>query len=103
MPEQNGMAERANWSILDKGRTLLKDAGALDFLWADAFTTAVYVINHTVSSSAGNVTPFEAFFCHKPDVSHMQVWYSDVYVHQPKDLGSRKLVEQGHCVKFIEY
>src|SRR5260370_21403205 len=62
MPEQNSMAERANWSILDKGWTLLKDAGAPDFLWADAFATAVYAINRTVSSSTRNITPFEAFF-----------------------------------------
>ena len=93
MPEQNGVAERANWSILDKGHTLLKDASAPDFLWADAFATAVYAINHTVSLSAGKVTPFEAFFHQKPDV----------YIHQLKDLGSRKLGEWGCHVKFIGY
>ena len=92
-PEQNGVAERANRSILDKGRTLLKDAGAPDFLWADAFATAVYAINRMVSSGAGNVTPFEAFFRWKPSISHMRVWYSDVYTHQPKNLGSKKLGE----------
>ena len=36
-PEQNGVAERTNCKILDKGRTIMRDAGAPDFLWADAF------------------------------------------------------------------
>ena len=52
-PEQNGVAERANWRILDKGHTLLKDSGAPNYLWANAFTTAIYAINQTVSSSIG--------------------------------------------------
>ena len=93
MPEQNSMAKRANQSILDKGRTLLKDAGAPDFLWADAFATTMYAINRTVSSGARNAMPFKAFFQQKPSVSHMRVWYSDVYTHQPKDLRSKKLGE----------
>ena len=44
-PEQNGIAEHANCRILDKGHTIMKDAGAPDFLWADTFATAVYAIN----------------------------------------------------------
>ena len=44
-PEQNGVAERANQKILDKGCTIMKDAGAPEFLWAEAFATAVYAIN----------------------------------------------------------
>ena len=70
-PEQNGVTEHSNQRILDKGHTLLKDVGAPDFLWANAFATAVYAINHTMSSSAGNITPFKAFFGWKPNISHM--------------------------------
>ena len=44
-PEQNGIAECMNRRILDKGCTIMKDAGAPDFLWANAFATAVYAIN----------------------------------------------------------
>ena len=102
-PEQNGVTERTNQKILDKGRMVMKDAGALDFLWADAFTTAVYAMNWTVSAHARGKTPFEAFFDKKPNVSHMRVWFSDVFVHQPKELGVRKLGECGHPVKFLGY
>ena len=102
-PEQNGVAKCSNRRILDKGRTLLKDINAPDFLWADAFATAVYAINRTVSSSAGDTTPYEAFFRWRPDVSGMRVWFSDVFVHHLKNLGSKKLGEWGHCIKFLGY
>ena len=82
---------------------LLKEAGAPDFLWANAFATTVYAINHTVSSSLGDITLFEAFFGQKPNVSHMRVWYSDVFIHHPKDLGAKKLGEHGHHMKFLGY
>ena len=47
--------------------------------------------------------PFKAFFGRKPDIGHMQVWYSDVFTHQLKDLGAGKLGECGHLVKFLGY
>ena len=81
----------------------MKDMNAPDFLWADAFATVVYAINRTARSWSGSVTPFEAFFGEKPDVSHMQVWYADVFIHQPKGLGAGKLGECGHQVKFLGY
>ena len=75
-----------NCKILKKGRTVMKDAGAPDFLWADTFATVVYVMNQTVSARAGDITPYEAFFCKKPDISNMRVWYLNVFIHQPKEL-----------------
>src|SRR5260370_42034852 len=85
-PEQNGVAEHSNRWILDKGQMLLKDADAPNFLWADAFATVVYAINRTVSSSTGNITPYEAFFGQRPDVLGMRGWISDVFVHHLKNL-----------------
>ncbi len=102
-PEQNGVAERANRKILDKGCTIMKDANAPDFLWADAFAMVIYAINRTAGGCSSSMTPFEAFFGEKPDISHMWVWYSDVFIHQPKSLGAGKLGEWGHQVKFLGY
>ena len=83
----------------------MKDVGAPDFLWADAFATVVYAMNHTISMRVGNVTPYEAFFSRKPDVSNMsmRVWYSNVYIHQPKELGAQKLGDCGHPAKSLGY
>ncbi len=72
-PKQNGVTERTNRKILDKGQTIMKDTGAPDFLWANAFVTVIYAMNHTISSRAGDRTPYKAFFGMKPNVSHMRV------------------------------
>ena len=102
-PEQNGVAERVNRKILDKGRTILKDANTPNFLWADAFATAVYAINQTVSVSASEITPYEAFFGKKPTIAHMRVWYSEMFIHHPKSLSSGKLRECSQLVRFLGY
>ena len=49
-PEQNGIMECTNRRILDKGCTVMKDANAPDFLWADALATVVYAINRMAGS-----------------------------------------------------
>ena len=102
-PEQNGVAERANRKILDKGHTIMRDADAPNFLWADAFATTVYAINQTMSGHTPMMTPYKAFFRRKPSISHMRIWYSDTFIHQPKDLGAGKLGERGHQVEFLGY
>ena len=98
-PEQNGVAKWANQKIEDILRTLLKDAGAPDFLWA----IATYSINRTISASSGGVTPYEAFYGKHPSVDHMRVWYCDVFIHCAKTLGAKKLGERGKLVKFLGY
>ena len=76
----------------------MKDARAPNFLCAEAFTTTVYAINRMISANSGGVTPFEVFSGWKLDIGHMRVWYLDVFTHQPKELGSRKLGECRHLV-----
>ena len=61
------------------------------------------LLHHTVSGSVGNVMPFEAFFSRKPNIRHMQVWFSDIFVHCTKNLGAQKLGERGELVKFLGY
>src|SRR5258708_3815052 len=53
-PEQNGVTKGTNWKILDKGQAIMKDTGAPDFLWANAFATVMYAMNRTISTRAGD-------------------------------------------------
>ena len=81
----------------------MKDANAPDFLWVDTFATVVYATNRTISSCNCMMSPFKAFFGKHPSVSHMHVWYADMFVHHPKDLGAGKLGACAHQVKFLGY
>ncbi|RVW18851.1 Retrovirus-related Pol polyprotein from transposon RE1 [Vitis vinifera] len=47
-PQQNGVAERKNWHILETSRVLLLGAMVSSFHWGDVVATAVYLINRIV-------------------------------------------------------
>lgn len=50
-PQQNGLAERANQSIVERARCLLLDAGLPKGYWAEATSTAVYFNKQKSSES----------------------------------------------------
>ena len=44
-PEQNGVAERKNRTIVEAARAMLCDQGLLKFLWGEAVNTTIYIQN----------------------------------------------------------
>ncbi|KAH9669148.1 retrovirus-related pol polyprotein from transposon TNT 1-94-like protein [Citrus sinensis] len=49
-PEQNGIAERRNRTLLDMVRCMLSNSTLPDFLWGEALRTAAYILNQVPSS-----------------------------------------------------
>lgn len=84
-PEQNGMSERFNRTIVERARCLLFDAGLDKKFWAEATNTAVYLRNRSVASGLNNKTPYELWTNKKPDLSHVRIFGSEVMVHVPKE------------------
>lgn len=85
-PEQNGLCERNNRSIVEKARCLLYDAQFEKFLWAEAVNTAVYIKNRSPAASLDqNTTPYEMWTGKKPDISHLRIFGSPAMVHIPKE------------------
>lgn len=82
-PEQNGLVERENRIIMDAVRTMLKDAGLPLFLWAEAASAAVYVLNRTGPSKTMGKSPFEEWFGRKPAINKIRVFGSTAFVHVP--------------------
>lgn len=82
-PEQNGLCERMNRTIVERARCLLFDAKMDKKFWAEATNTAVYLRNRTIASGLSK-TPYELWTGRKPDVSHLRVFGSTVMVHVPK-------------------
>ncbi|CAH2109147.1 unnamed protein product [Euphydryas editha] len=103
-PEQNGLAERCNRSVVEKARCLLFDAHLDNSFWAEAANTAVYLQNRTVASALNEKTPFELWTSRKPDISHLRVFGSIVMMHIPKEkrLKWDKKAEKGILVGYSE-
>lgn len=52
-PEQNGVAERKNRTIVEAVRTMLAESGMSKNFWAEAANTANYVFNRIIVKNAG--------------------------------------------------
>lgn len=81
-PQQNGVAERRNRSLLDITRCLLIDKSLPNHLWAEAVRAACEILNVRSSKQTPDVTPTELLTGRKPSVSHLRVFGSTVFVHQ---------------------
>ena len=58
-PQQDGVAERKNRTILDMVRAMLKSKELPKEFWAEAVQCAVYIQNRCPHSNLGNKTPQE--------------------------------------------
>lgn len=56
-PQQNGVAERMNRTIMEKVRCLLSNAGLSKSFWAEAASTACFLINLSPSTAIDKRTP----------------------------------------------
>jgi hypothetical protein len=73
-PQQNGVVERRNQTVVGMARSLLKAKGVPGEFWGEAVTTAVYLLNRGVTKSVDGKTPFEAWHGRRPSVKHLRVF-----------------------------
>ncbi|GJY07477.1 ribonuclease H-like domain-containing protein [Tanacetum coccineum] len=71
-PQQNGVAERKNRTLIEAARTMLADSKLLTTFWADAVNTACYVQNRVLVIKPHNKTLYELFRGRKPALSFMR-------------------------------
>ncbi len=84
-PEQNGVAERMNRTLVQSVKSMLTDAKLPQKSWAKTLSTATYPRNRRQSTEVKRKTPFEAWTCKKPDVNHVRVFECKAYSHVVKD------------------
>ena len=83
-PEQNGVAERANRTIMERVKAIIAEAKLDKRLWMNIVDTIVYLKNRSPTSAVAT-TPFELWHGAKPDISHLRIIGSTVYIHVPKE------------------
>ncbi|GKD76965.1 putative ribonuclease H-like domain-containing protein, partial [Tanacetum coccineum] len=71
-PQQNGVAERKNKTLIEAARTMLADSKLPITFWAEAVNTACYVQNRVLVIKPHNKTPYELFLGRKPALSFMR-------------------------------
>lgn len=80
-PQQNGVAERYNRTILERTRCMLFVAGLDRDFWAEAASTACYLINRSPHSGIDLKTPKEMWSSTPPDYSQLKIFGCSAYAH----------------------
>ena len=73
-PQQNGVAERMNQTLIGGARALIHHSGMSKGFWSEAMNVAVHVINRAPRKSLGWRTPYELLFGRTPEVSYLRVF-----------------------------
>jgi transposase InsO family protein len=89
-PQQNGVVERKNRTLLDMARPMLDEYKTPDQFWAEAINTACYSINWLYLHRILKNTPYELLTSKKPNVSYFRVFGSKCFI----------LVKRGRKSKF---
>ncbi|GKA40786.1 putative ribonuclease H-like domain-containing protein [Tanacetum coccineum] len=71
-PQQNGVAERKNRTLIEAARTMLADSKLPTTFWAEVVNTTCYVQNRVLVIKPHNKTPYELFLGRKPALSFMR-------------------------------
>lgn len=101
-PEQNGVAERYNRTILESAKSMLHFSGLKLELWAEASACAVYLLNRVLCKAMTDMTPYEGWHKRKPNLSHLRVFGCYAYAHVPKE-ERLKLDPKGLKCVFVGY
>lgn len=97
-PQQNGVAERLNRTLVESARSMLLDANLPKRFWAEAVSTAVYLKNRCPTKAVPGMTPFEAWHGEKPEVDHLRVFGCDAYSHIPRDERAKFDTKTRKCI-----
>ena len=66
-------------------RSMFADSTLPHKFWAEALSTAAYLINRSPTKALDGKTPFQAWYGKKPNVYHLRVFGCSAYIHIPKD------------------
>src|SRR5947207_11441355 len=100
-PDQNGVAERANRTIMERVKAIIAESKLDKRLWMEIADTIVYLKNRS-PTSAVTTTPYELWHGTKPNLSHLRIIGSTAYVHVPKEKRT-KLDTHSHKGILIDY
>ena len=79
-PQQNGVVERKNRTLIEMARTLLDEYKTSPRFWAEAVNTACHSINRLYLHPLLKKTPYELLTNKKPTVSYFRVFGCKCYI-----------------------
>ncbi|RCU38697.1 transposase, partial [Acinetobacter baumannii] len=84
-PQQNGVVERKNRTLIEVGRTLINEYKLPHYFWSEAVATACHVINRVSLRPIIKKTPYELWKGRRPNISYLKVFGSKCFVLNDQD------------------
>lgn len=78
-PEQNGVAERRNRTLMDMTRCLLIQSRLPNSFWGEAVNTANYIRNRCPSKTLNGETPYKKWTGRTPNVSYFKEFGCEIH------------------------
>nr|CAH66560.1 OSIGBa0113K06.6 [Oryza sativa] len=81
-PQQNGVVERKNRTLIEMARTMLDEYGVSDSFWAEAINTACHATNRFYLHRLLKNTSYELIVGRKPNVAYFRVFGCKCYIYR---------------------
>ena len=98
-PQQNGVVERMNRTILEKVRYMLSNSKMPKSFWAEAASTACYIINRSPSVALERKTPMEVWNGSPVNYTNLKIFGCPAYAR----VDNGKLEPRAIKCKFLGY
>jgi transposase InsO family protein len=100
-PQQNGVVERRNQTVVGMAWALIKQRGMPAVFWGEAVVTTVYILNRSSTKALNGKMSYEAWHGRKPAVSHLRVFGCLAFGKELGHIG--KLDDRSTPMVFIGY
>jgi hypothetical protein len=101
-PQQNGVSERKNRTIMEMARCLLFEKDLPKKFWAEAVNTAVFLLNRLPTRALQHKTPYEVWHGYKPSLQNLKVFGCLCFTHIPQ-VKRDKLDRKAEAGIFVGY
>ena len=80
VPQQNGVVERKNRTLIEAGKTMINEAKLPQYFWAEAVNTACFTQNRSLINKAYNKTPYELWRGRTPNIAFFKIFGCKCYI-----------------------
>jgi hypothetical protein len=102
MPQQNGVVERQNQTVVGAARSMMKAKSLPGVFWGEAVSTAVYLLNRSSCKAIGGRTPYQLWNGHTPSVQHLRTF--SCIAHTKVNSPHQKKLDDRSCrMVFVGY
>ncbi|GJT70544.1 putative ribonuclease H-like domain-containing protein [Tanacetum coccineum] len=97
-PQQNGVAERKNRTLIEAARTMLVDSKLPTTFWTEVVNTACYVLNRVLVTKPNNKTPYELIHGRPPLIDFIKPFSKAMRAFNRRT----RIVEETLNIRFLE-